>query len=385
MSSHSLALAPVAPMGCRDCAFLDMCGGLEEQQSMFGCFTSCGTCGVDKDQCDYTCPRKPTFWRDWVEVGGLDPKQRRDLPGLNLALPQYVPMLRHGSSRGEALPADFVSLNTFEIIDSTCTARDASPDRLRERFQVAADANVLLISVNQDRYVESFWAHRDRARLAALAQLGITAISTPNFSFFDDAPRLHSVRNFWRILRAAEDIADAGMIPIPHVNALSREDWKLWAKVLRDNPAVRHVCKEFQTGLSDPERAANAVEGLRWLQDAAGRSLHPVIVGGRRVTHRVARHFSSFTIVDSVPFFATVKRKRILVSGASGTQVDNPTAPDELLDALLQDNVRAYRRLVDVCTVSDRVYVPEGFDDEEYLSSAEPISRNAAVMTALTI
>lgn len=365
MSRNCLALAPVAPMGCRDCAFLRMCGGLEGQQTMFGCFTSCGSCGVDEGKCDYTCPRKANFWRDWVEVGGLEPKQRRTLPSLDLALPLYVPMIRHGSSRGEPLPIDVVALNTFEVVDFTRRVRDDSPATLRERFQVAPNARVVVVSVKQDRYIESFWANRDKDRLAALARLGVAAISTPNFSFFDDAPRLHSVRNFWRILRTAEDLADAGIVPIPHVNALCREDWKLWARMLRENPAVRHVCKEFQTGFSDPERATDAVEGLRWLQDAAGRALHPIIVGGRRVAHQVARHFSSFTIIDSAVFFATIKRKRIVVHGTSAAQVDNPTSPGESLDGLLQDNFREYRKLVAMCAGSGQVEVPEVFDDEE--------------------
>jgi len=273
-------------------------------------------------------------------------------------------MVRHGSSRGEPLPADIVALNTFEVLDSTCQARDASAEALRERFQIAPNAQVLAISVKQDPFIESFWAHRDRGRLAALSRLGITAMSTPNYSFFDDAPRLHSVRNLWRIIRTAEDLADAGIAPILHVNALSREDWKLWAKVLRENPAVHHVCKEFQTGLSDPERAAEAVLGLRGLQDAVGRPLHPVVVGGRRVAHQVARHFASFTIIDSVVFFATVNRKRIVVNGTSAAQVDNPTASDELLDGLLQTNLQTYRKLVAVCAASEHVHVPETFDED---------------------
>ncbi len=376
MARSSLAiatghLAPVAPLGCKDCAFLRTCGGLEGQQPMFGCFTNCGSCGVAQGKCDYSCPRKPDFWRDWVEVGGLDPKQRRILPALDVRLPQYVPMIRHGFSRVEPLPCDVVALNTFEVIDSVCRARDSSADRLRERLRISPDARVLLVSVKQDRYIENFWAHRDAERLTALRRLDVAAMTTPNFSFFDDAPRMHSVRNLWRILRAAEDIAEAGIIPIPHVNALSRQDWRLWARVLRENPAVTHVCKEFQTGLSDPARAADAVDGLRWLQEEVGRALHPVVVGGRRVAHDVGRHFSSFTIIDSVPFFATIKRKRIVVDGTRVSQIENPTEADESLDALLQTNLRTYGKLVTVCIGSRKVEVPAELDEDDAADVAQ--------------
>jgi hypothetical protein len=162
-------------MGCRDCAFLGTCGGLEDQQSMFGCFGGCGSCGVNEGKCDYTCPRKPAFWRDWVEVGGLSPRLRRQLPSLEFALPGYVPMVRHGSNRCEPLPLDLVALCTFEVLDLNCRARVERAEDLRDRFRIAMDAQVMLVSVNPDRQVESFWAHRTADRLAALAQLGIAA------------------------------------------------------------------------------------------------------------------------------------------------------------------------------------------------------------------
>lgn len=364
MARSSLALAPVAPLGCSGCAFLSTCGGLEGQQSMFGCFASCWSCGVAEGKCDYACPRKPGFWRDWAEVGGLNPRPRRPLPPLDLKLPWYVPMVRHGYTRRDPLPVDLVALSTFDVLDSMCQPRMDHAEDLRDRFLLAPLAQVMLVSVNPDRQVESFWAHRTAERLSSLAQLGVAAMTTPNFSFFDDAPRLHSVRNFWRTLRAAEDLADAGIAPVLHVNAVCRADWRRWADVLRDNPGVSHVCKEFQTGLTDPYRAAEAIDGLRWLQDEVGRPLHPLIVGGRRVAHLVARHFAALTVVDSVPFLATVKRRRIVAYGAALGQLVNPTSPGEMLDKLLQDNVRTYTTLVASCASSELVEDLEGLDDD---------------------
>ena len=66
---------------------------------------------------------KPGFWRDWAEVGGLTPRPRRPLPALGLDLPWYVPMVRHGYSRCEALPLDVVALGTFDVLDTICQPR----------------------------------------------------------------------------------------------------------------------------------------------------------------------------------------------------------------------------------------------------------------------
>jgi hypothetical protein len=361
--SKRLELAPVAPRGCGVCAFRPTCGGLE-QQAFYGCFDACGPCGIEEGTCDYSCPRKRDFWRDWIEVGGLNPQQRREIPGAVLPLPRYIPMVRHGSRRVHRLESEVVALNTFEVLSARLQCRDRSAEDLRERFLISPDAVALLISVNHDRPVESFWEHRSRANLEELGRLGIAAVSTPNFSIFDDAPRIHSVRNLWRILRTAEDLADAGVMPILHVNAVCREDWKWWAKQIRRNPAVKYISKEFQTGLRDPQRAADALDGLRRLQDEIGHDLHPIIVGGCRVIRQVARSFREFSLVDSKPFMSTIWRRRIVVEGTTATEVESPTVAGETLDRLLRRNLSSYRKLVELICNRDDVSVTDGLLDD---------------------
>ena len=360
--SRRLDLVPVSPRGCSICSFLPTCGGLE-QQTFYGCFYGCGSCGLEAGRCDYTCPRKPDFWRDWAEVGGIFPEQRRKIPSTPLKLPRYIPMIRHGSMRSRPLVADYVALNTFEVLDSRCRSRFSSATALRRHFMLASETPTLLISVKQDPKVESFWQHRSSTKLGDLAGVGVAVVSTPNFSIFDDAPRLHSVRNLWRILRSAEDIADSGLIPLLHVNAVEREDWRWWAKILRDNPSVRFVVKEFQTGLMDTSRAAEAIDGLQRLQDDLGRPLHPIIVGGRRVVPAVSRRFPAFTLVDSAPFMATVKRHRIVVEQGTARQVESPTCPEEQLDRLLRMNLSAYQNLVDNLSASSAAVWRDDLDE----------------------
>lgn len=343
--SKKLQLAPAEPLGCGACAYRGPCGGLT-QQEFYGCLSACDTCGVESGQCDYVCPRKPGFWRAWAEVGGLSPERSRDIPGVAFAFPRYVPMIRHGYRRARSLECDVVALNTFETVTSLVEPVVSTTAALRSRFQLLPAASVLLVSVKQDAYVESFWQNRTPDKLRALAQLGVVAVTTPNFSLFDDAPRIHSVRNLWRILRAAEDLADAGIAPILHVNAVAVEDWRWWRDMLRENSSVTHVCKEFQTGLRDPIRAHLALNELRRLQESLGRALHPVIVGGSRFAQKIAEFFDGFTLVDSIPFMATVKRKRIVVRGNSVEQVDHPTLGDETLDRLLATNLRLHREVL---------------------------------------
>lgn len=370
--SKYLTLAPVSPQGCVGCAFSPPCKGLD-QLRFFGCFDACQNCGADTAKgCDYTCPRKPDFWRDWLEIGGPSPTQTRTIPGVKIEIPRYLPMFRHGFRRERALPVDFAAASTFEIVNSSCRALDATPDALRQRLMVRSDAAVVLVSVKQDASIESFWRHLSPDLLSELRALNVAAVTTPNYSLFDDAPRTHSIRNLWRIVRVGEALADAGISPIMHVNAVSRQDWEFWGDFLRANPGVRYVAKEFRTGLRDDTKAADALVGLRELQQVAGRDLVPVIVGGRRVVQKLNRDFERWVLIDSVPFFATVNRREIILDGSRARRVAAPTAPDETLDRLLRRNLATYRRLVGLCAGPETVEVPEELDEWSERSVGQP-------------
>lgn len=362
--SRPLPVVGFAPSGCPTCAFFKRpCGGLEHQQSLFGCFEACGSCQHDRETCDYTCPMRPhDFARDWAEVGGLDATCRLMLPRCKQPLPYYVPMIRHGYSRAELFPVDVVALNTFDVLDADCKTKDEGAEQLRDRFLVPSFAKTVLVSVNKDRYVEAFWANLNASVVQGIRRLGVTCMTTPNFSLFEDAPRTHQLRNLWRIVRSAENLADGGVTPILHVNALMPDDWAFWHDVLSFSPDVVHVCKEFQTGLRDPRKAQLAVDGLRRLQDRLGRTLHPVVIGGRRMTARFAQYFRNFTVVDSVPFIATQKRKRIIHQPSYYRQLDEPMALGEPLDVLLQDNVREYGSFV-AASAGRKVTAPKEWDD----------------------
>lgn len=279
-------------------------------------------------------------------MGGLDPRLKRDLLGPQEHLPAYIPMIRHGYRREGEVALDFVALNTFEVLNKKCEPSVPSAAALHAKFRVSENAKVLFVSVDHDGLVEAFWGGRNQPGLSALASLSTTGITTPNFSFFDDAPRLHSLRNLWRIVRSAEEMADAGLRPVLHLNALCQEDWSKWGEILRSAPSVRYVCKEFQTGLLDRTKALEAVDGLRRLRDTLGRELHPIVVGGRRVLFELAKHFPHVTLVDSVPFMASVMRKEIWVTDSGVRQLDHPTKLRAPVDDLLDANLRVYEHLV---------------------------------------
>ena len=336
---------------CQECHFLRDCGGLDGQQQLWGCFSECKSTGLC-NQYDWTCPCRPReFARRLAEVGGnLNPIASIFLTASldNIELPFYVPVIHHGYRRRSRLRQRLVALPTFEVIRShrggTYGPVAKTASSLRRKFRVGNNAEVLLISPTHDQLLESYWEKRRAQNMPrSLLELQFIAMSLPNFSFFTDAPRTHTLWNRKRLMLVAREMTESGIAAIPHLNTLTNADGVFWRDILRENPAVTVVAKEFQTGAT--------IDDLEWLarlQDSLKRPLHPLIIGGARFVRAAARHFEALTLVDSQPFMKTVKRQRLSIDPYRNAKrwIAFPTKSGEFLDELLSHNIRVYEHWV---------------------------------------
>lgn len=338
---------PVA--GCRDCPIFADCGGLDDQQRFWGCFTDCKGTGRCDDR-DWTCPcRVNTFIRRWRQVGGLPPSPPKVFRSVaNTRLPLYVPLIQHGSSRKRGLLAEVVALPTAEVTRRRRRGgfgpRAETANALRDEFRVSRKTQVLLVSVGDDEPLEVYWELRKTHDTpTALAKLGLLGMTVHNFSFFLDAPRPHTLWNRYRMVRLAEELSDAGVPIVLHINELTAADRDFWVDLLRENQNMTYVAREFQTGNKSPEAGVESLSALRELQDRIGRDLHPIAVGGPQYVDVLARAFRHFTVVDSQPFMQTMFRQRIIVSPDGSCQWrKSPTNKGSPLDELLAYNIRRY-------------------------------------------
>ena len=306
--------------------------------------------------CDWTCPNNRALWlQRWSEVGGIHHVAVAPLrPVSPTHLPLYLPVIRHGKRRRRPLNAQTVALSLYEVVGQRRDGRYASITRraatLRRRFKLRADCRVMLVSVGPDELLERFWRHYRAAGIVeVLAELNLVGATAPNFSFFDDAPRTHSLWNRRRMLQVAEHCSAAGVAVIPHLNASNARDWEYWAAFLREHRNVDCVAKEFQTGLKHRQRGLSAFLALAELQQRLGRALHPVLIGGSRYLSMLGQHFAGCgTVVDSRPFMNTIKRQ---IAGTSQADAKLrwrpcPSVPGGRLDTLLDHNLATYQAWV---------------------------------------
>lgn len=326
-------------VGCARCVYSKDCGDIVGAYDFFGCHR------VARETClerKWTCPEcDPVgFMVRSAEVrfrSATVTKAR----AVEAELPAYVPNIHHARSWSGRLLSKHVAIPMNRLLLGKGQAygpRFADANKLRRGFHLMPDAGVLLVGVADDRYLERYWRDGKISGLPAkLAALGVTAVTVANFSFFADAHRFHLRYNRDRITACLNELSNAGIAVVPHINALNREDRAYWIDWLKANDQVRHVCREFQTG-----NTVEQIEEIASIRDQIGRDLHPIIVGGASYVRDVQSLFRRSTIVDSQPFFKAIKAQRAVVRDGALRWEDTSYEGRPALGRLVRDNVAVY-------------------------------------------
>ena len=202
-------------LGCPTCLERDRCGGVHTDAGILDCRDLCSC--RDRDQCDMVCRFNPSlFVARMREVGGLgfDNAPRVQANGAP-PLPLIAPFVDHRFGRAAELDEPVVAISLYELVNlATGKPHVATRAALAERFRIPAGASIIVSGVDKDSPIERWWELKDRtAALAALKALGITLITTPNYSVLTDVPRTDNLHAMKRILLAWTEMMAAGLPP----------------------------------------------------------------------------------------------------------------------------------------------------------------------------
>lgn len=348
-------------LGCQHCFAHNECGG-QYAPGRFDCF--CTTC--KPDDCTYVCPRNQKFITIWRDNGGITintPTLRQHQHDL----PTYIPLIQHGNRRTTPLHIPYAALTTFDVTRRDKRTKDMirDPQALRQKFHLQPNTALLLSSIAPDNLLESYWRHRNHRQLVqGLKAIAPTHVIAPNFSLFHDVPRFDNLANIKRSLQCAEELSNAGISVIPYIAGTTEHDWERWTSFFKEQPAIRMICKEFQTGTARKSIGEWHIHRITELQQRLGRALHIVAPGGRRYRRQLST-FEGVTILDSVPFMRTMHRRQLLASGWQ----DAPTPTNAPLDDLLAHNIAAYAARITTrhTTMSRRAPRPAPFSNMDQL------------------
>lgn len=335
-------------LGCRQCVYLEQCGGLQVEASVYDCMTYCRC--EDPSTCDNVCPGNLIHLvARSREVGGFDLGRVQPAPRVQLpALPLCVPLIYHRTARSRPPRVSTVALSLYQLIRKKDGGlRFASHAALLDHFQLAENTALILSGTDKDPSIERWWKLPDRERvIRELARLGISLITAPNFSLFDDVSRLDNLYNIQRIARIWSEIQRAGIACALHLNARTDRDWERWIAFLSAHPEIESVAFEFGTGAGMQLRIGWHVQQLTKLAALVTRPLHLVMRGGLTELAALRKAFARLTVIETNAFVKAQRRQRAVIRDGQLRSESAPSPPGAPIDDLLDANIDTYRTYI---------------------------------------
>ena len=336
----------IVPPGCAECVHFEDCGGIQPEKALFDCFEQYCLPECDRNRCENVCPYNPKFGSFVAEVDGL---RFDNLPPVTQAaadLPWYIPVVHHASRRHTSLAYPVVALDTYKVFrlaGEKYAALVSTDEELRRTFCLAPDTRIVLRGTAKDPLLERYWSYRRRDGVPEqMAELGVSLVIGPNFSHFLGVPRTDNLFNRKRQLICLGEISAAGMSPVPHLSAVQPGDWNFWRRYLGWNDTINHVAVEFQTGNKNRTEGRKVIDQLALVQDAVGRALHPLAIGGGQFVEYLASRFKRFSLIDSKPFMNAVNRHVFDRAAGKYPWRQCPTQNGQAIDHVLAQNLAGY-------------------------------------------
>lgn len=331
-------------LGCMTCPQQGVCGGLQTRLGLFDCMGHC--CGKP-DACSKVCRLKAgDFVQRVREIGGFDlgatPKSRvLATPDL----PRVAPLIYHGQRRERLYTGPAVVLSLHRLLHrATGEPKFASEAALRAAFGLSDETKIILTGTDQDPPLERWWAYGAETRaaiIAAIKGLGVSLVTTPNYSLFVNTPRWDDLHSMKRIALVNAEFLTGGIASALHVNARTDTDIDRWAAFVRSREEINWVAYEFTTGSARAERQKVHARWLAKLAAGTARPLKLIVRGGIDILPILTDAFEAVTVVETSAFMKAMKRHRAVVSGNAGLAWEfGPTEAGAPVDDLFEHNVR---------------------------------------------
>lgn len=328
---------------CRDCPWLNPCGGLRSENALLTCTS---LCCQDREHCTLPCPENPPmFKKQFFEVGGFSLNNIPSLPSLKFALPpQYVPFVKSGKIlTSQALISDWVAIPMHELLTKVkLLHKYRNRADFLAKFDLRPSTKIIICGDGLDHKIEPLWKlWGDENFVSYLKGLKPAIVTPPDFSMYKDVPRTSNLHNMKRIALYWHFLAKASLPTALHVNSRTSGDWQRWATFLREHEEINLVSYEFGSGSGDPSRWAIHLRHLCALQENVGRSLTAIVKGGKRMKTELIKGFSSVCVLDTDPYMKSIYYQRATLKddGSLGWETleeDSPIRQEELLSRNLE-------------------------------------------------
>lgn len=261
---------------CKQCfAYQKYCSGCPTCHRRFKeCVPgpSCRSCR------EYLCPDKPGLEAFVAQrLGGTLELKPAAIPAIdNVEFPEHLPLI--ATRLFEPFPEE---LSPWAVIHSAKMSRRVWGDgHIRTEYGLSESTKTILGFYAPDPVLENFWKYRgERYQMIARE---FNAAFAPNFSVYEDSPRMEHIVNMRRSNLVVSEMAAQGIIAIPDIGWYNLNDLDRWITFVRE-AGISLAAFSFQTvGRKNKSYSAawrSYIAGLRYFHQRIPENVRLVLIG----------------------------------------------------------------------------------------------------------
>ena len=318
---------------CGNCFLREDCGGCSLCERSL-CRQNCKSCLA-------LCFHRPQAAAYMRKIGGIE---IHGVTNKELQLPRHIPIVPDRfktSLKFEDIPiigvhgGNMFSRNGEKINRSYLEKGYAGALNLDERTKAILQFYV------KDRTLEGFWDKRKEI-YPGLENMKFTAVIAPNFSVYEDAPRIDHLYNMKRSMTVYNEMIEVGITAVPDISWYNLQDLKRWADTIK-REKIKAISFSFQ--VVDVKLKASGIWksyllGFRYLCQSIPEDVQIIIAGlvsKEKVTalYRVATGRRLHILNQS----AYVQSRRGMLSETRKQNLDMD------FDTLFRENITYFNRI----------------------------------------
>lgn len=208
-----------------------------------GCsFCEVPFCKKDCYQCSSLCPKRGGSFRYLRQLGGGEVKLHENV---YYDLPDLIPVLKDRLSENLDV-GNIVGIHSTGFFTSNGEEINKRfiNKGLAEALNLSEDTKGVLEFYVKDRTLEGFWDKRKEI-YKELKQLSWSVVIAPNFSVYEDAPRVDHLYNMKRASIVYNEMIEIGLPAVPDLTWYNQIDLDQWIREINKNN-IKTISYSFQ-------------------------------------------------------------------------------------------------------------------------------------------
>lgn len=254
---------------CSKCNRFNRCGGCS--------LCEAAICGEKCDKCASICRKRGS---SVVYANKILDKDINLSGNKDLNLPGYIPIIP--DKLKEKLNTNVISLHGGNVLKSNGKGvrKIYKENGYSNALNVSEGVSAILEFYVRDRTLEGIWDSRE-CIYKEINDLNLGAVIAPNFSVYEDAPRIEHLYNIQRSLIVYNELIESGINAIPDISWYNIDDLDFWVEKI-NRSECRIISFSFQVvdvRLKASNAWKNYIAGFRYLVNKLEKNIKIIIAG----------------------------------------------------------------------------------------------------------